>query len=104
MSWFDRLFGKKNGAGRAPRDGGIYVYVRCFACEEVVRARINPSSDLSQGDDGTFFVRKVLVGQKCFRPIEVKLSYADRGGGTEVDREIRGGTFVDASAMNDQET
>jgi hypothetical protein len=76
------------------RDGGIYIHVRCNACGEVVEARINPTSELSLADDGGYFVRKVLVGKQCFRPIEVQLRYADLGR-NEVSREIKGGTSVD---------
>ena len=79
----------------APRAiGGIYIEVKCDACGEIVRARINPTSELSLQDDGqTYFVRKVLVGQQCFRPIEVELRYSDLHG-TEISREVRGGTSV----------
>jgi hypothetical protein len=71
------------------------VRVRCDACGEVVQARINPTSELSLSDEGEgYFVRKVLVGKQCFRPIEVALRYADLRG-TEVSREIRGGTSVE---------
>jgi hypothetical protein len=38
-------------------------------------------------------VRKVLVGQQCFRPIEVELRYSDLHG-TETSRDVRGGTSV----------
>jgi hypothetical protein len=77
------------------RDGGIYVRVKCNACGEIVQARINPTAELSQLDDGAgYFVRKVLVGQKCYRPIEVELRYKDVRG-TELSREVRGGTSVE---------
>jgi hypothetical protein len=91
LSWLRRVFGG-GGGGRSP-DGGIYVEVRCDACGEVIRARISPTSELSQEDDGTYFVRKVLVGQQCFRSIEVLLRYKDLRG-TEISREIHGGTSV----------
>jgi hypothetical protein len=39
-------------------------------------------------------VRKVLVGQQCFRPIEVELHYADLRG-TETSRTINGGTSAE---------
>jgi hypothetical protein len=92
LSWLQRVFGVGGGARRSP-DGGIHVEVRCDACGEVIRARISPTSELSQEDDGTYFVRKVLVGQKCFRSIEVLLRYKDLRG-TEISREIHGGTSV----------
>jgi hypothetical protein len=97
LNWLRRLFGGGGGTaggGRRAADGGIYVEVRCDACGEVIRARINPTSELSLTDDGkTYFVRKVLVGQQCFRAIEVELTYSDLRG-TEVGREVHGGTSV----------
>ncbi|MCA1644373.1 MAG: hypothetical protein LC797_02510 [Chloroflexi bacterium] len=92
MSFLGRLFG--GGSRAASRASGIYVRVKCDACGEVVQTRINPSSELSQSDGGGYFVRKVLVGQQCFRPIEVELHYADLSG-TEVSREIHGGTSAE---------
>jgi hypothetical protein len=88
-----RLF----GGGRlntASGDGGIYVRVKCDACAEVIQARVNPTADLSVSEDGnSYFVRKVLIGKQCYRSIEVLLTYADMRG-TEVSREVRGGTSV----------
>jgi hypothetical protein len=92
LSFLSRLFGGGTSA-RSP-DGGIYVRVRCDACGEVVQARINPNSELSQLDEGGYYVRKVLVGRQCFRPIEVQLRYSDLGR-TEVSREVKGGSSVE---------
>jgi hypothetical protein len=76
-------------------DRGLYISVRCDACGEIIQARINPGAELSLNDDGqSYFVRKVLVGQQCFRPIEVLVRYADQGGRTEVSRDVHGGTSV----------
>ena len=92
LSFLSRLFG---GGGTArSADGGIYIRVKCNACGEVIQARINPTSELSQLDEGGYYVRKVLVGRDCFRPIEVQLRYSDLGR-TEVSREISGGTSVE---------
>jgi hypothetical protein len=85
--------------GSAPRSGskdrGIYVRVRCDACGEIIQARVNPTAELSQlDDDEGYFLRKVLVGTKCYRPIEVELHYSDLRG-TEISREVRGGKSVE---------
>jgi len=88
------LFGSGR-RGRESQDGGIYVRVKCNACGEIVQARINPASELSRSDDDSgYFVRKVLVGRQCFRPIEVELHYADMRG-KEISREVRGGISVE---------
>jgi hypothetical protein len=93
VSFFSRLFGGRGGPTRSA-DGGVYIRVRCDACGEVVQARISPTSELSQLDEGGYYVRKVLVGRQCFRPIEVQIRYADLGR-TELSREIKGGTSVE---------
>jgi hypothetical protein len=93
IGFLRRLFG--GGARSQARDSGIYIRVKCNACGEVVQTRINPTSELSAVDDGEgYYVRKVLVGQQCFRPIEVRLRYADLRG-TETSREVVGGTSVE---------
>lgn len=85
------------GGGSSGDDGGIYFYVRCDRCADRVRVRLNPGSDLQQdfGDDGGaegYAVRKMVVDQRCFRPIEVRMRFDSRR--REVEREIEGGTFL----------
>jgi len=92
LAFLRRLFG---GGSGPTRDGGIYVRVKCNACGEIVQTRVNPTSELSLVDEGDgYYVRKVLVGKQCFRPIEVRLRYADLGR-TEISREVIGGTSVE---------
>lgn len=92
LGFLRRLFG--GGSSTRSADGGVYIRVRCDACGEVIQARINPASELSQNDEGQgYFVRKVLVGRQCFRPVEVQVRYSDLGK-TEISREIKGGTSV----------
>jgi len=95
LAFLSRLFGGGRGSsGRSSADGGVYIRVRCDACGEVIQARVSPTSELSQADEGGYYVRKVLVGRQCFRPIEVQLHYSDLGR-TETSREITGGTSVE---------
>jgi hypothetical protein len=91
LGFLSRLFG---GGSRTSSDGAIYFKVRCDACGEVVQGRISPTSELSQADEGGYYVRKVLVGRQCYRPIEVQIHYSDLGR-TETSREIKGGTSVE---------
>jgi hypothetical protein len=92
--FFRGLFGGGGGRRATGPDGGIYVRVKCDACGEIIQTRVNPASELSLDDDGkTYFVRKVLVGHQCFRPVEVLLRYSDLRG-TEISREVRGGSSV----------
>jgi hypothetical protein len=88
------LFTGGGGSSAGP-DNGIYIRVKCDACGEIVQARINPTSELSQLEEGEgYFVRKVLIGRQCYRPIEVELRYKDVRG-KELSREVRGGTSVE---------
>jgi hypothetical protein len=89
-----KVFGSQPAGGK---DDGIYFYVRCDRCQEKVRVRLNPHSELQQefgdsGQDSGYSVRKMVVGQRCFRPIEVRMRFdASR---REQSREIEGGTFL----------
>jgi len=95
LSFLTRLFGGAGGRGAQSPDGGLYIRVKCNACGEVIQTRVNPSSELSAVEEGEgYFVRKVLVGQKCFRPVEVRLRYSDLHG-HEISREVLGGTSVE---------
>ena len=57
-------------------DVGLYYYIRCKRCGEVIRVRINPHNDLSIGDDDKRFARKTIVGQRCYNRIEAEFRYS----------------------------
>ncbi|MGH2457419.1 MAG: hypothetical protein ACRDIY_00960 [Chloroflexota bacterium] len=87
------------GGSRAPADRGVYYYVRCDKCAEKIRFRVDPRWDLAPSyDDGdqasSFSVTKHIVGQKCFRPIEVSLTF-DRNR-KETGRSATGGQIITA--------
>ena len=89
-----RLLG---GGSAESHDDGIYVYVRCHRCGDRVRVRLNPQADLQQefgeqqGVSG-YAVRKMVVDQRCFRPIEVTMRFDNAR--REVARDIQGGAFL----------
>lgn len=96
MGLLDGLL-KRLGIGGAPTDRGIYYYVRCDKCGEKIRFRVDPRWDLAPSyDDGdeasSFTVTKHIVGQKCFRPIEVTLTF-DRNR-KESSRSVSGGQLI----------
>jgi hypothetical protein len=97
MAVWDRLKKVLGGQRSGGKDDGIYFYVRCDRCREKVRVRLNPHSELQQefgdsGQDSGYSVRKMVVDQRCFRPIEVRMRFdASRH---EQSREIEGGTFL----------
>src|SRR5205809_1058164 len=88
------------GGGTGPRDNGLYYFVRCNRCGDRVRVRVSPTSELQQEFDEKgdavrgYAVRKMVVDQRCFRPIELRLSYDNNR--RERSREIEGGTFLTA--------
>ena len=57
MSFLRRLFG---GGGQGGSDSALYLYVRLKNCDEVVRVRVGMTNELSEQDDGTFYVRKLI--------------------------------------------
>jgi hypothetical protein len=92
-----------SGSGSSSGDVGLYYYVRCDRCSEVIRVRINPLNDLSYDDSGkSLWSHKIIVGQRCYNRIEADFIY-------DTGRKLRsslatGGTFVDKKAYQaDQE-
>jgi hypothetical protein len=94
------------GGGSGPGDAGLYYFVKCNRCGEVIQVRINSMNDLSAADDGSgLFTRKTIVGRRCYNRIEAEFSYRrNPGGGYNstpelVNAEINGGTLVDKAAF-----
>ncbi len=84
----------------APSDIGLYYYVKCQRCGEVIQVRINPNNDLTveYGDASnpktdTFFAHKMLVGQRCYNRMEADF-YFDKGRHLS-DKKVTGGKFVE---------
>lgn len=77
------LFGKggeREGGATQPgiTDVGeaILVELMCDRCHEVLSVRLRKSSDIQRNYDGSgpeFYVRKTVVGNKCFNRIELEL-------------------------------
>src|SRR5579884_1244160 len=99
MGLLDGLLKLVGVGGGRPSDQGLYYYVRCDKCGEKIRFRVDPRWDLAptyDGDDqaSSYSVTKHIVGQKCFRPIEVTLTF-DRGR-KESSRSVTGGQLITA--------
>lgn len=102
MSFFSKLFGAlRGGASRPADDAGrsaFWIYVRCSACGEAVRVRVNREHDLSaEFDEGSdaptgYRVHKEIVGRNCFRRIQVDMTFDQQR--RVVNQQIRGGTFL----------
>ncbi len=90
------IFKKVAGLFPAPKtqaDNATRIYARCNHCGETLTARVNSTNDLSRTDEGGYFARKVLIGnRRCFRRIEVNLHFDPARHPTR--REISGGVFI----------
>lgn len=93
--------------GGAQRDTGMYFYVRCNACGEAIRVRVNPANDLSpvyegeEAEDDGFELRKEILGNRCFRLIEGVWRFDARK--RLIESEIHGGAEVTAAEYEAQE-
>jgi hypothetical protein len=97
MNFLRKLAGLFAGGPSVSGDVGLYYYVKCDRCGEVIRVRINPMNDLSRTDDDKgYFVRKGIVGTRCYSQIEAEFSYSSNRKLT--DTTISGGKLVDAEA------
>ena len=100
-------FGGSNGSV----DRGVYMYVQCNRCQDVVRVRINMSSEASEiseepEDDedlsglayggAKYIVSKGVVDSKCFRPMKLRVLFDGRR--RQIDQAVDGGTVVDQAA------
>jgi hypothetical protein len=98
------------GAGQSA-DRGLYRYVRCSRCKDVVRVRINMSSEVSEisdepDEDGDvrrpdnpaarYAVTKGVVDSKCFRPMQLTILFDGRR--RELESTVAGGEVVDEAA------
>jgi hypothetical protein len=108
MSIFGRLARALFGGSGGGRDSGspavdsaggnaFWLYVKCNACGEKIRVRVNREHDLSAdfggGDTPSgYFGHKEIVGRNCFRRIKVDLHFDSRR--SLVEQTIDGGTFI----------
>ncbi|MCS7055941.1 MAG: hypothetical protein NZM18_07200 [Thermoflexales bacterium] len=92
MNLLKRLFGG-GGSETTERDSDALIYyVKGHKCGAITRVRIDRRNDLSLDDDDNFFVRKVVVDNKCYGQVEIELRFDPQYN--EISREIKGGVFV----------
>lgn len=103
MSLLKKLAGLLSPPGKRDTEG-YWLHVQCDRCGEVIRARVDMRNDLSaeygetEGQEAgseisSYFSRKVLIGQRCYQPIEVELTFDERR--QPIDRQVKGGQFVE---------
>ena len=104
------IFGLGGGAGGSV-DRGLYRYVRCNRCQDVVRVRINMANEVSEISDtpdedpdvtrptnpaARYAITKGVVDSKCFRPMRMTILFDGRR--REIESSVEGGTVVDEAA------
>src|SRR5687768_6036054 len=107
------MLGLGGGGARSSADRGLYRYVRCNRCQDVVRVRINMANEVSEisdepDEDGDvrrpenpaarFAVTKGVVDSKCFRPMRLTILFDGRR--RELESTVDGGEVVDEAAWD----
>lgn len=67
MNFLKNLF----GGGGGPQTPVRFFYVRPKRCQEILQVRVDLQNELSQTDDGGYYVRKVAQAIRC--PFEAEL-------------------------------
>src|SRR3974377_479901 len=76
----------------AKADDAIQIYVECERCKARVRVRLDKRHDLSQSEEGGYFVRKEIMDSKCFRMMTAEISFD--GSYRIQSQEVQGGRFI----------
>ncbi|GAB4476392.1 MAG: hypothetical protein Kow00124_18410 [Anaerolineae bacterium] len=91
MGFFKRLFG--GGEPKPKPDEGLYLYIRLDRRGEVVRLRLNPSSDMNRDyETGDLLTHKTIVGPRTFERAEADLRFDSSH--RLIEWEISGGELV----------
>lgn len=101
MNLLKRLFGGISAEADARDGDALIYYVKGHKCGAITCVRIDRRNDLSRDDDDNFFVRKVVVDNKCYGQVEIELRFDPHYN--EISREIRGGVFVTRQEWEAQE-
>ena len=89
MNFLKKLFAT-GGSSRA----GSYFYVRPKRCPEVVKVRVNLANDPSKTDDGGYYCRKIVRGQRC--PFQAELHLYFDNNRRLIRSEVDDGELVTA--------
>lgn len=80
------------GGGGGGSDDAVHLYVECSRCKARVHVRLDPRHDLSQAEDGGYFVRKEIMDSKCFQLMAAEITLDSRY--RIQAREVEGGRFL----------
>ncbi|HZO31912.1 MAG TPA: hypothetical protein VFH48_38635 [Chloroflexota bacterium] len=105
------MLGLGGGGSSGAVDRGLYWYVRCNRCQDVVRVRVNMANEVSEISDepeddpdvsrpsnpaARYAVTKGVVDSKCFRPMRLTILFDGRR--RELESSVGGGEIVDEAA------
>jgi len=99
VEFFKKLFG--GGSAPAGDPDGLYFYVQPDRCAEIVRVRVHRYNDLTELDEGGYFVHKSIRASTCFTPVELDLFFDSQRKLTR--HTIVGGALVKAAAWQAQQ-
>jgi hypothetical protein len=74
-----------------PEDA-VHLYVECGRCASKVHVRLDKRHDLSQGEEGGYFVRKEIMDSKCFRLMTAEIVFD--GSFRIRSQDLSGGRFI----------
>lgn len=102
-TWLQRILSIVFG-GSQSSNGGLFLYVQCHTCSEIIPIRIDPASDLVQEFDEAdeavsgYSLRKEVIGrglipgQPCFRLLRVDATFDKQR--RLLDGRVDGGALV----------
>ncbi len=63
----------------------LWIYVECENCGEHIKVMLRKTSEIQrrdgverEGGPGEFYVRKTIIGSKCYKPIEAEIEFDRR--------------------------
>ena len=92
MGLLDKLASLFGATGASGRDDAIHIYVECERCKSKVHVRLDRRHDISQREDGGYYVRKEVMDSKCFRLMAAEIVFDSTY--RIQSQEIQGGRFL----------
>ncbi len=88
MGFLKKLF---STTPEVAEDSGIYLYVKCTNCDDVVRLRLEPKYELVANQDG-YISNKIVVDSRCYQRMSAAFQFTRRQ--QLESAEIDGGELV----------
>jgi hypothetical protein len=93
--FFRFLVNSSSATSNNPESKAIWVYLKCSKCGEPIALRIRKTDEIQRdydGNDSNYFVQKLVVGNKCYNRIPLRL---DLDSSYKIkNKTIQGGIFI----------